>query len=336
MEIPVKRLVVFRILIASLLLQCFGSAVCFTNTQRAGAQTILPTWALDEPNAEMLSAWPLYGYLVAAVGVRFNGDLLSATMLSQPPAPQAERELVEEHYKRGAAEVGSGQLTVALEEFQAAIRLAPEDARGWKGLGIANGAAGDFSSAEPALRKACDLDPGDEDSCYLLGRASYELNRFAKALEAYQKALRSATRIARVHSGLALTLEALGRNEEAERELREAIRLDDGKSLPGSDPRIELGAFLLRQGRLNEALTALRAAVKARPDSARAHFELGRAMLQVDRLEDASGQLRQAIALNANYAPAHLLLGKVYFRMGCRAEGALQTRLGQKLTAPQP
>jgi superkiller protein 3 len=139
-----------------------------------------------------------------------------------------------------------------------------------------------------------------------------------------------------VHSGLALTLEALGRNEEAERELREAIRLDDGKSLPGSDPRIELGAFLLRQGRLNEALTALRAAVKARPDSARAHFELGRAMLQVDRLEDASGQLRQAIALNANYAPAHLLLGKVYFRMGCRAEGALQTRLGQKLTAPQP
>ena len=151
-----------------------------------------------------------------------------------------------------------------------------------------------------------------------------------------RRALKAAGGVARVRSGLGLALEALGRNEDAERELRAAIPQEDGKSIADFDPRVELGAFLYRQGRLKEALGALEESARARPDSARAFFELARALVLYGRLEDAVGRLKEAVRLDPNYAAAHLLLGRVYFRLGREAEGEHQMQIGQKLTLPKP
>jgi Flp pilus assembly protein TadD len=249
-------------------------------------------------------------------------------------APQSEQRTAEEHYREGTAHFRNGQFDEALRQFEEVTRLAPSHAGAWKGLGRAQVAKGNFGQAEGPLRRSCELEPADEDSCFYLGVVRYALNRFEGAIEAYRKALRAAKSTGPVHVGLGRALEALGRDEEAERELREAIRRDDGSSSSEFDPRVELGAFLFRQGRLEEALRTLQLAVRARPDSARARFELARTLTQFGRLNDAADQLVGALNLDPNLGPAHLLLGKVYFRLGRSAEGQRHTEIGQKLISP--
>ena len=233
-------------------------------------------------------------------------------------------------YERGADLLKNGRIDDAIAAFEEATRSAPQDPRGWRGLGVAHASRGNYKLAEAPLRKTCELDARDPDGCYYYGLASFNLGRYENAAAAYRKALPAAGRIARVRTGLGLTYEAMGRAADAERELREGIASDDGKSLADFDPRVEYGAFLFRQGRLAEARAALE---HSRQDSPRAHFELARLQVQEGKLEDALGRLSKAILLDPSYAAAHLLLGRVYFRLGRAADGERETALGRKLSA---
>ena len=251
-------------------------------------------------------------------------------------APQEQHQTAGDHYQKGTAYFRNGQLNEAIVEFEEVTRIAPSDARAWKSLGAAYAAQGNNRKAEGPLRKACEMDRRDADACYYFGLASYNLGKYEAAIEAYKTALKAGGAAARVRSGLGLALEATGRAEDAERELRAAILQESGKSIADFDPRVELGAFLYRQGRLAEALVALEESVKVRPDSARAFFELARALILYDRLADAASRLNEAVRLDPNYAAAHLLLGRVYFRLGREAEGERQMQIGQKLTSAKP
>src|SRR5262245_50714742 len=200
--------------------------------------------------------------------------MLIPVLLFLAAAPQEADQPAGEHYQKGAAYFRKGQLNEAIAEFEEATRMAPADARAWKSLGVTYAAQGNNRQAEAPLRKACEMAPRDPDACYYFGLASYNLGKYENAIAAYKTALKAGGASARVRSGLGLALEAMGRAADAERELRAAIPQESGKSIADFDPRVELGAFLYRQGRFEEAFVALEDSVKARPDSARAFFEL--------------------------------------------------------------
>ena len=251
-------------------------------------------------------------------------------------AAQPAHKTVNDLYQQGAESFRLGRIDDAITAFEEAVRLAPADARAWKGLGVAHAARGNYKSAEQPLRKACEIDPRDPDVCYYLGLASYNLGRYENATDAYNKALKAPGDAGRARAGLGLVLEALGKADAGERELREATKIANGKSLPDSDPRVELGAFLFRQGRLEEAARVLEQAAGARPDSPRAQFELARILVQKESLHEAVERLKQALRLDPAYGAAHLLLGRVYFRLGRAAEGERETQAGQALSVPKP
>jgi Tfp pilus assembly protein PilF len=139
----------------------------------------------------------------------------------------------------------------------------------------------------------------------------------------------------KVERAAALNLEALGRPAEAERHFREAVRLHRGDARPNEDPRIDYGAFLLRQGRPEEALRPLQQAAAAPASSARANTELGRVFLELGKPDAAAVQLERAITLEPGNWTARLLLGRAYLRLGRKQEGEEQMRLGQEGWARQ-
>lgn len=237
--------------------------------------------------------------------------------------------LAQKHFEQGSRLFEQRRLTEAAAEFSEAVRLDPTFAAAWKGLGAAYAAQGNYRDAVDPFQRACELNPKLDDACYYLARALYSLNRFETALEAFERALKVDHRPWRVHNGLGLTLEAMGRADEAERHFREAVRLHRGDGRPDADPRIDLGAFLFRQGRLEEALVPLRAVARDRP-SARANFELGRLLFQLGSLEEAKTHLERAVAEDPGHAPTHLLLAKVYFRLGRIEDAERHSRLGEK------
>ena len=116
---------------------------------------------------------------------------------------------------------------------------------------------------------------------------------------------------------------ALGREEEAERHFRKAVELGAGEA------RLDLGAFLFRQGRMEEASKLLETAVQSDPESARANLESGRVLLQRGQLEAAAKRLEKATQRNPSDWNAHLLLGRAYQRLGRDAEAERELELGQ-------
>ena len=124
---------------------------------------------------------------------------------------------------RGQSAFRAKEWAVAEKWFLEALRSQPSSASANKWLGMTYAAQEKYLPAEPLFRRACEIAPADPDTCYYFGRSLYLLSRFDAALLAFEKALATAQRRGRTLLGMALTLEALNRDAEAEQRYREAL-----------------------------------------------------------------------------------------------------------------
>jgi Flp pilus assembly protein TadD len=241
------------------------------------------------------------------------------------------------NYYLGLARFRQSRPQEAIAPLERATRLSPSKPASWKLLGLVFLGTSDLQQASVVLERACGLDAGDEDSCYLFARSLFLLGRHEEAVKPFEQALRAAppANQATVHRALALDLDEFGSTASAEQHFREAVRLYRGSNGRPPDPRVDYGAFLVRQGRARDAVDLLKAAVSVSPGSGRANAELGRALLELDRPEEALGPLSRAIQLDPKNWSTRLLLGRAYLRVGRKDEGERQMRLGREGWASQ-
>jgi hypothetical protein len=139
------------------------------------------------------------------------------------------------------------------------------------------------AAAEPC-RKACELDPREENACYYLGHVEYTLGRFDSSLDGYRKSLANGGDRGRALLGLAQTYEAMSNPREAERYYKAAIGAGAARG------KIEYGMFLFKEGRGAESVRILREA-GALNEAARVEADLGRARVSGGTLA-AGGPVR--------------------------------------------
>ncbi|HKW92468.1 MAG TPA: tetratricopeptide repeat protein [Methylomirabilota bacterium] len=111
---------------------------------------------------------------------------------------------------------------------------------------------------------------------------------------------------ARVHTMLGLLYQRQNRLPDAARELEAAKRL----SFRETEARTALGFVLLQLGRDDEALTELRDVLRVDRRLARPHLGVGMIMARRDRMPEAIGAFRSAIALEPKDGPAYLQLAE--------------------------
>ena len=181
--------------------------------------------------------------------------------------------------ERGLAAFRRRDFKTAESEFAKAASENPRSAHAWKLLGMTYVSEEKYEAAEESCRKACELDPREENACYYLGHVDYTLGRFDKSLAAYQKALSIGADRGRVLLGLALTYEAMSNPREAERYYKTAIEAG------AAHAKIDYGMFLFKQGRGADSLEVLREA-GANAEADRVEADLRRA--QVSRTAKAS------------------------------------------------
>ena len=109
---------------------------------------------------------------------------------------------------------------------------------------------------------------------------------------------------AEAHSNLGNTLHELGRLDEAEASLNQAIALKPAFE----DAHYNLGNTLKELGRLDKAEASYTQAIALKPDYASAHSNLGATLQELGRLDEAEASYNQAIALKPDYAEAMLNL----------------------------
>lgn len=133
--------------------------------------------------------------------------------------------------------------------FNQAIKTAPHSAPPYKWLAMTYAAQEKYLLAEEPFRNACRLAPKDTQACYYLARTLFLNNKFSESLQTYQ---RLPSKDGPALLGMALTLEALARFEEADVFFRKAMAAGDKQA------SIDYQKFLRRQAAPNPRPPELR------------------------------------------------------------------------------
>ncbi len=123
------------------------------------------------------------------------------------------------------------------------------------------------------------------------------------------------------HLHLGLTYNKLKREAEALSEYKQALaKYDDTEGR--SKAYNNMGTLYLSQGKIPQAVEALRGALKERPRYPTANYNLALCEERLGHTGRAEALLRTAIKLNPRYTKAHLQLGRLLLRRGHEKEGA--------------
>lgn len=154
--------------------------------------------------------------------------------------------------QRGALALERGELGAALAAYARAVAWDPNSAPIRHDYAVALSRAGRAREALEQLQAACRLAPREAEYAFKLGLAWNELGQLSEAAAALERAVQLDPRHARAGYNLGLAHSALGRPAEAESVLAAAEAADP------ADPRIPYAraTVLVRLGRFEEARAA--------------------------------------------------------------------------------
>lgn len=233
-----------------------------------------------------LQRWPVHPALVAQLArVQLLSDRVDEAAATLAPAQgtaHAEIALVRAELARR-----QGDAPGTLGAYTEATQLAPQDARGWQGLGSAHTEREDARPARAHLRQALALSPQSPGAWGELGTLETFTNQFTEAGQAFAT--------------------ALGDNPA------------DYVALTGQ------GLLHLKQGDPQAALDAFLRAGVMEPRYARAKTWTAVAYYQLGRHQDALATLRQASSLDDKDPVPYMLLAQIHtdlFQPGEAVEAA--------------
>jgi tetratricopeptide (TPR) repeat protein len=121
---------------------------------------------------------------------------------------------------------------------------------------------------------------------------------------------------ARPHNNLGIFLKRKGRLDEARMQFEKALQLKP--DYPSA--HINMGATLVRQKKLEAALEHFAEAARIRKNFPEALYSMGTVLVLLGRSDEAQGHYEKALAINPDYADAHLKLADILDQKGRQQE----------------
>jgi len=197
-----------------------------------------------------------------------------------------------------ANQVGYWNNSVAL--FQHALNMEAANLTAEYNLGASYAKHGQLELASQHLENAIKISPEYGTSYNTLGLIQNLQGKYADAEESFRTALKFGGAAATSHYGLAVALEKQGKPEEAADECLAVLKLTPDLW----DPHDEYGVILQLQGKLKEALDEFLLAIKLQPMVPLPHLHAGGVLRQVGRTSEAVQQYQQALKLDPELVEA--------------------------------
>lgn len=259
------------------------------------------------------------------------GNALEAIRLGQKAL--IERDSARLRFLLGTAHRQHGDVAQAVEEFQAALRMDSGQPPYYVELARV---FIDHQALEPArivLESALRRSVVDPDILTSLALVYYGKGDEKKALDTFLKVTEIDPDSERAYASLETLLPTAG---ERLPEIRRKLKLYSQRN-----PTKPLGYYLLGlAGSLlaeptekPEAL--LRKAIEVDPGFWPAYYELHRPLLNDGRLRDALEALKKVIALNPQHAPTHYILAQIYTGLGDHAAARVERQIHHELMTAQ-
>jgi tetratricopeptide (TPR) repeat protein len=262
----------------------------FTNVIASDKFAYLPSvglllvvaWALSRLwNVLYRNAWPR-GACAGAIGV--------FVVLAASEAMATQRALV------------PWQNTEAL--FDHMIRLAPNAPSTYFGLGAYLAAQGRFTEARDAFTESLRLDGNQQGVLADLGVVFLSLGQAEKAVECLNQAMAmspSSSKVPTIRTYLAMAASAQGNDDEAIRQLNQALKLNPD----AANTHYNLGDILAKRRRYAEAVAQFEEVLRLKPGFAKAHCHMADALGEQGKGEEAVRHYRSALSIDPSYADAH-------------------------------
>ena len=299
--------------------------------------------------------------------------LLQETAVCYRRAGQLEPNVFQWAYYLGVVEADQGKCGAATSTLRLALRVDRDYLPAKLRLADCLLASAEWAASGKLYAEIVEQYPDNADAYYGLGRVRAARRDLARAAEAYRKATELFADFGAAHYALALTYRALGKADQAREQLRLFEKSKTGVP-PAGDPllaevralnqsatyRVQFGAELERQGKLEESVAAhekaleidpqlvqahvnlielygrlgqfekaeehYRAAIRLNPGSAESYYNYGVLLLSAGKFQLAEVAIRKTIEINPYYSGAHNNLGYLLERQGSFAEATAEYR----------
>jgi tetratricopeptide (TPR) repeat protein len=151
---------------------------------------------------------------------------------------------------------------------------------------------------------------------YWLGRLDYDAQQYSEATQYFQRAISLDPTMARAYDNLGLALYFQNQNDLAIENFTKAIELDQHSPHPSPWPYLNLAITLEFLDRPQEAEVNLRSALRIDPAFAPAHYRLGTVLDESGKPDAAIQELLQAASIDPSFAEPHITLAHIYNRQG--------------------
>jgi tetratricopeptide (TPR) repeat protein len=180
----------------------------------------------------------------------------------------------------------------------------------------------EIASVEKDLQKA-----EKDDLWYELGRCHFYLEEDAKAIAAYEKAIKLSPANSQYHFMMGVVLKFTGKSEEALKHLLEAEKLD------AKDARCsaELAEVYYGLGKIPETFRWGKKAEELGHKSSRLFFILGNCLAEEKKFEDAAMMFTKSVELDSAFPNAQINAGQTFQKLGNHKESLKYYLVATKL-----
>lgn len=199
----------------------------------------------------------------------------------------------------------------AIDIGREGIKIAPQVAVFHKFVGDLHLAERNYREATTALRAGIELDPGDGGAWNDLAVCLRELGDLAEAERCYREAIRLAPDKMEIRHNFGAFLLSQGRMEEA-REHLDRVLADS----PDHWMTVTLLAVnLIKIGREEEAITMMLRAAEAHPDDPIVWNDVGAQFMRIGKFEEALKMFQRSVDLDPNRVEPQTNLANAYYKL---------------------
>jgi protein O-mannosyl-transferase len=184
--------------------------------------------------------------------------------------------------------------------FRHALAVTQNNYLAHKALGIVLGMQGRTDEAINQFQEAIRLAPDYTEAHYSLGIAFERKGQTDEAIHQFQETIRLKPDYAEAHFSLGTGLAMKGRLDDAIKQFQEAIRLNPDYA----EAHYNLGTVFGMKSQTDEAIREFQEVIRLKPDSAEAHYDLGIALGRRGKIDGAISQFQEALRLKPDYAEA--------------------------------
>lgn len=209
-------------------------------------------------------------------------------------------DFAEARFELGLAEEERGLADRALPHYHHAAELRGDKVAYRLALARANRLLGRYQEASDIVRRLLAGSLRNPDVLYEAARLAEAQRKLPEAIETYQRAIRAEPRGV-FFRDMAHALAEAKRFEEALEAMRSALKHEPRSA----DWASEMGEISEQRGDDLEAIERYRQAIKLDPRGARHHRNLGVIFKRQGRYDDAIAELKRALELDPNYQEAY-------------------------------